>query len=229
MRVLPIVIHDRNDLAAVIFRTTFRDIDHAAVKVAGLARDAGIDLIGNLVRQTTPAIDTSDQLLPLAHLSACEHVIETELHDDLAALHSNCTCDQGLGVDGAPIWIGGRGVKDVLADKSRGWDLTEQPRARQILCDHTSDIRGHILGPSDFRLECRDRIGERFDDTIGDGQTQGFRNDRCAQKNHQQKGHKLLKHSYPHVPACRSLGVLALSLPDFRNKDRKNTRKDANS
>ena len=139
-----VLVHDRKLLDALGHRAALGDVDDAGIEVAALAGQAGVDGVGDLVRDAPPdlvvaAIDEAVELLlgkgvpqPEAHLQAA------------VGLTFDQPGHQGLGVDRAPV-AEAREQADVLGPLDEGVlvDRLEQARALEIGGDDLGDVGAH--------------------------------------------------------------------------------------
>jgi hypothetical protein len=106
------------------------------------------------------------ELEPLAELGPREDVVEAELHDELVALDGHGAGDEGLGVDGAPVLVGGGLAEGGVRDVRGRVDAREEARALQVGLDDREDL-GRDAARAALVGEGHDGHGQGLDDALG--------------------------------------------------------------
>ena len=190
-----VLIHDREPLDPIGRRTALRDVDDAGIEIAGLAGDALIDRIGDLVRHPAPVVGGGGEAQP-PHLRAGEHVPQAKLDDQVVAVLGghDFAGHQRLGVDLAPVGEA-REIAQLLGrlDEGAPVDRPEQTGALEIGADHVGDVATARRRLGGSAVEFADRDRQRLDHPLGDVELElrlGGPGATPSQQQHRQAQHK---------------------------------------
>ena len=162
--VLPVIIHHADPLDPRVLWPGFLDKGHAAVEIGLLARQAGIDLVGDLVGGPAPVAGAGVELHPVALGLTRINVIQPELDADRIARLRHLGRNERLRADRPPV-LEGDGLAKAAGRNGRiGGDFAEQARAGQVGGHHAADLLGHRR----VAVKGRNGDGHGFRHAVGD-------------------------------------------------------------
>ena len=162
-------VHQRHALAPAPGGAAFGDVGDARVEIAGLAGQALVDHVGDLVRDPPPLAVWRIEA-QAAQLLAREHVPQPELDREQPARRClDVAADQRLRVDLAPVGEPGLAAQLVGGlDVGAPVDHLEQAGAGEVRADHLGDRGTPLLRRRAVAGERADGDRHRLHDALGD-------------------------------------------------------------